>query len=74
MLHLPKATNLTDNFIEPRAINAPLRKKKKIRQKAEEIMDGWLISEEGLLRTISNNRYREKRKLPFRKEGAKTII
>jgi len=37
-------------------------------------MDGWLISEEELLQTISNNRYMEKRKLPFRKEGAKTII
>ena len=37
-------------------------------------MDGWLISEEGLLQTIRYNRYREKRKLPFRKEGAKTII
>ena len=37
-------------------------------------MDGWLISEEDLLQTIRYNRYREKRKLPFRKEGAKTII
>ena len=37
-------------------------------------MDGWLISEEERLQTISNNRYMEKRKLPFRNEGAKTII
>ena len=33
-----------------------------------------MISEEELLQTISNIRYMEKRKLPFRKEGAKTII